>query len=79
MRDFNAITPILLGILFVLGIWGFSKLIDWGVIEYSIESKTPIVPEIKLVVENNVIDTIYVYRHHKNSQYGGIGRRTKTK
>jgi len=51
-----------LGALFVLIIWGCWELIDWLWIDHSIESPTLIVPEIKLVVKNNVVDTIYVYR-----------------
>ena len=32
----------------------------------AIESTTPIPPEIKLVVKDNVVDTLYVYRKPKH-------------
>jgi uncharacterized membrane protein len=46
-------------------IWGGWELIDWLFIDDVIKSSTPITPEIELVVKDNVIDTIYVYRAPK--------------
>ena len=46
----------------VLAIWGCWELIDLFWIDEVIKSTTPIKPEIELVVKNNVIDTVYVYR-----------------
>jgi hypothetical protein len=56
---------IMLCILSVAVLWGGWELIDWLLIDDTIESTTRITPEIKLVVKENVIDTIYVYREPK--------------
>lgn len=53
---------ILLGAFIILAIWGCWELIDWLWIDDAIRSTKPIVPEIELVVIDNVIDTVYVYR-----------------
>jgi hypothetical protein len=50
------------GIVIALAVWGCWELIDWIWIDDAIRSTTPIVPEIELVVKDNVVDTIYVYR-----------------
>lgn len=50
------------GIAIGLILWGCWELIDWLFIDHSIRSTTLIVPEIELVVKNNIVDTIYVYR-----------------
>jgi hypothetical protein len=55
-------TFIILGVLIGLAIWGCWGLIDWILIDDAIKSSTLIVPEIELIVRNNVIDTLYVYR-----------------
>ena len=64
MGDYSFdLTPLIwLGALSVLALWGCWELIDWLFIDHSIESTTPIVPEIKLVIKNNMVDTIYIYR-----------------
>lgn len=56
------------GLLIAGSIWGSLKLVDCVFLKHQkgvIESKTLIVPEIKLVVEDNVVDTIYVYKQPK--------------
>lgn len=62
MYNFDLRPFILLGALVVIILWGCWEAIDWLWIDHSIESTTLIVPEIKLVVKNNIVDTIYVYR-----------------
>lgn len=61
MGNFNIMVLFWAGILVMFGIWGFWELIDWLFIEDVIKSKTLLVPEIRLVVKNNIVDTIYVY------------------
>lgn len=53
---------IFLCILSALVFWGSYELVDWLFIDDAIRSTVPIVPEIELVVRNNIVDTIYVYR-----------------
>lgn len=50
------------GAFVVLVIWGCWELIDWLWIDDAIRSARPITPEIELVIKNNVVDTVYVYR-----------------
>lgn len=38
------------------------ELIDWLWIDDAIRTTVPLVPEIELVIKNNIIDTVYVYR-----------------
>ena len=45
-----------------LACWGLWEIIDWLWIDDAIRSTKPITPEIELVVKNNTIDTVYVYR-----------------
>jgi len=51
-----------LGACIILAIWGFWELIDWLWIDHVIRSTKPIIPEIELVIKNNLVDTVYVYR-----------------
>jgi hypothetical protein len=46
----------------ILAIWGCWELIDWLCIDDAIRSTKPITPEIELVIKNNIVDTVYVYR-----------------
>lgn len=64
MSDYNfSLTPLIwLGALVVVALWGCWELFDWLFIDDAVRSTIPIVPEIELVVEGNVVDTIYVYR-----------------
>jgi len=57
---FDAI--IFLCVFSVLVFWGGWELIDWLFIDDAIRTNTPIIPELELVVKNNVVDTVYVYR-----------------
>jgi len=50
------------GALIILAIWGCWELVDWLFIDEAIRSTIPIVPKIELVIKNNVVDTVYVYR-----------------
>ena len=64
MSDYSFdLTPfILFGALIILAIWGCWEFIDWLWIDDAIRSTTLITPEIELVIKNNVVDTVYVYR-----------------
>ena len=60
------IRPIILlcviaGAIIIGLVWGATALFS-GKSKNVIESKTLIIPEIKLVIENNKVDTVYVYR-----------------
>lgn len=50
-----------LGILIGLALWGLFGLYDYFFVFDGIKSETPITPRIELVIENNKIDTLYVY------------------
>lgn len=54
---------ITIGVVFTLVIWGVVELILWIWFDdrHDIRSKTKIEPKIELVIENNKVDTIYVY------------------
>ena len=62
---FKGIVPglITFGIIIGLMVWGSVELgkLIWGG-DGAIRSTLPIEPEIELVIENNKVDTIYVYR-----------------
>jgi len=64
MGDYSFdIRPILWLAFFAgLAIWGVWELIDWLFLDHVIKSTTKIIPELEIVVKNNVIDTLYVYR-----------------
>jgi hypothetical protein len=64
MSDYGFdLTPLIVFCICIgFAIWGCWELIDWLWIDEVIKSTTPIKPEIELVVKNNVIDTVYVYR-----------------
>lgn len=51
-----------IGLLLGLVIFGVYLIIDWLWIDDAIKSTTIITPKIELVVKNNVVDTVYVYR-----------------
>ena len=55
-------TLIGLGVFIALCIWGCWELFDYFFIDDAIRSSQLIVPQIELIVKDNVIDTIYVYR-----------------
>jgi hypothetical protein len=62
---FNGLVPglITLGVVIMLVIWGMVELILWVWFDdrHDIRSKTKIEPKIELVIENNKVDTVYVY------------------
>lgn len=62
--DYNfSLTPlIVLGAITVAFVWGCWELVDWLWIDDAIKTTTPIIPEIELIVNENQIDTLYVYR-----------------
>ena len=62
MGPFDLRPLIWIGILAGLSIWGIWEMIDWLFIDDAIRSTKPIVPQIEIVVKNNIVDTIYVYR-----------------
>lgn len=53
---------ITIGILIVVVIWGGWELIDWLFIDDVIKVTEPLVPELEIIVKDNVVDTLYVYR-----------------
>ena len=66
MVNLDGIVPALIvfGMIISLSIWGCWELVDWLFIDDAIRVTTPIIPEIELVVKDNIVDTIYVY-HYK--------------
>lgn len=55
--------PLIIGcVLLGFCIWGIWEVIDLIFIDEVIKSTTPITPEIELKINDNVVDTIYVYR-----------------
>ncbi len=55
-------TLIIFCIFIGLAAWGCWELIDYYFIEDVIRSTEPIIPIIEYEVNNNIIDTIYVYK-----------------
>ena len=53
---------IVIGMLIATAVWGVFGIVDWLFIDDVIRVTEPIVPEIELVVNDSVIDTIYIYR-----------------
>jgi len=64
MYNFDGVfTALLMGGLFIgLAVWGAWELIDWILIDDAIKTTSPIVPEIELIIQDNKVDTLYVYR-----------------
>ncbi len=64
MSDYNFdLTPLIwFAAICVLAIWGCWELVDWLWIDETIRSSVPITPELEIVVKNNIVDTVYVYR-----------------
>ena len=50
------------GAIIILAIWGCWELIDWVFIDEVVKSSSPIIPEIELIVKDNIVDTVYIYR-----------------
>lgn len=53
---------VMLCIFCVLLFWGGYEAVDYFFIDDAIRSSKPIIPEIELVIKNNMVDTVYVYR-----------------
>jgi len=64
MGNIDGIVPTLVGfgIVIALLIWGGWEFVDWMWIDDAIKTSTPITPEIEIIVKDNVVDTLYVYR-----------------
>lgn len=50
------------GLIFGLALWSIWGLIDLFFISEDIRSDKPIKPEIELVIKDNKVDTVYVYK-----------------
>ncbi len=53
---------IIIGLLIGGALWGGWELVDWLFIDDAIKTTEPITPEIEIIVKDNVVDTLYVYR-----------------
>ena len=64
MYNFDGVfTALVVGGLFIgLVLWGAWELIDLIFIDDAIKTTSPMVPEIELIVKDNKVDTLYVYR-----------------
>lgn len=64
MYNFDGVfTALVVGGLFIgLAVWGAWELIDWAFIDDAIKTTSPMVPEIELIIKDNKVDTLYVYR-----------------
>ena len=60
--NFNIGAMILVPVIFILMIWGLWEVIDWLFISDVIKSTEPITPEIELIINDNNVDTLYIYR-----------------
>ena len=49
-------------VLCLVVFWGGWELIDWLWIDDAIKVSKPITPELEIIVKDNVVDTLYVYR-----------------
>jgi hypothetical protein len=63
MVNLDGIVETLVGIGVAIGLflWGLFALYDYFFIFDGIKSDKPIKPRIELVIENNKVDTLYVY------------------
>jgi hypothetical protein len=51
-----------LGLIIGLAIWGLFTLYNRNFVNHDIKVKQPLIPTIELVIENNKVDTLYVYK-----------------
>ena len=63
--DVVFIAIFIFGILVVGVIWGGVELYQLTVTEFIYTVEQPITPEIQLIINNNQVDTLYVYRFPK--------------
>lgn len=54
------------GVIIGLCLWGLFAIYDYYFMFDGIKSKTPIKPKIELIIENNKVDTLYVYELKNN-------------
>jgi len=52
---------VVFGLFIGLFLWGSWAMIDYFFVDNSIIVTEPITPKIKIIVNNNVIDTLYIY------------------
>jgi hypothetical protein len=64
MGDLSGVftTLMVLCVCIGLAVWGCWELIDWIWIDDAIKVTKPITPELEIIVKDNVVDTLYVYR-----------------
>lgn len=55
-------TVVFFGAFIVAILWGAWEFIDWMWIDDAIRVSEPLAPEIELIINDNVVDTVYVYR-----------------
>lgn len=60
--NFDLRALIWLGAFIVLVVWGCWELFDWFFIEENITTTKPIIPEINLIIKDNKVDTLYIYK-----------------
>lgn len=53
---------IIFGAAIVLAIWGIVGLVDWIWVDDGIRVDKPVTPELELIIKDNKVDTVYVYR-----------------
>ncbi len=53
---------IIIGLAIGLAVWGGYELVYHLFIDHAIKVTEPIQPELEIIVKDNVIDTLYVYR-----------------
>lgn len=53
---------VVIGLFIGLVLWGAWELIDLIFIDDAIKTTSPMVPEIELIIKDNKVDTLYVYR-----------------
>lgn len=67
MNEFTRVFVFLISMAFLLG--GFIVLMLWVIISWitpdGVRSDKPIKPKIELVLKNNKVDTIYIYKDEK--------------
>ena len=56
------IVLVISGLIIACTFWAGFEIADWLFIDDVIKSTEPITPEIEIIVKDNVIDTLYLYR-----------------